>query len=245
MKRKTTSPAVEPPQQGRTPGHLGTMVRSTPLRKKTKPHNLRSYGSSKQSSMKIASALSCLNGSSSRTSHTHLAEVSANGLEKCIDRSLETGSLSSPSAVSLERVRTSWRHQCCYEICPNHRTPKRDAFETRCRLYSKWRQFNRPRARPLDVDEQPRRSVRIRPRTKRMCRSIGNRPLEGRRQHSSSTTPSTISDDTTHDVTSTRIVAVDVGTRKSAVTTPTAAGGTTATRTGWPRNRWALGCSAE
>ena len=41
------------------PGRLGTMVRSTPSRKKTKPRNLRSYGSSKQNSMKITSALSC------------------------------------------------------------------------------------------------------------------------------------------------------------------------------------------
>ena len=237
--------AVEPLQQGKTPGRLGTTVRSTPLHKKTEPRNLRSYESSKRSSTKIASALSCLNRSSSRTSHTRLAEVSADGLEKYIDRSSETGSLSSPSAVSLERVRTSWRQQCCYAICPNRQTPKRDAFETRCRPCSKWRRFSRPRARPLDVKEQPHRSVMSQPRTKRKCRAISSRPLEGRRQHSSSTTPSTISDDTTHDATSMRIITVDMGTQKSTVTAPTAAGDTTATRTGWPRNRWALGCSAE
>ena len=101
--------AVEPLQQGKTPGRLGMTVKSTPLHKKTEPRNLRSYESSKRSSTKIASALSCLNRSSSRTSHTRLAEVSADGLEKYIDRSSETGSLSSPSAVSLERARTSWR----------------------------------------------------------------------------------------------------------------------------------------
>ena len=195
--------------------------------------------------MKIANALSCLNRSSSKTNHTHLAEVSVDGLERCIDRSLETGSPSSPSAVFLERVRTSWRQQCCYATCPNRRTPKRDAFETRCRLCSKWRQFSRPRAQPLDVEERPRRSVLSRPRTKRRCRSISSRPLEGRRQHSSSTTPSTISDDTTHDATSTKIVAVDMGMQKNAVTAPTAAGDTTATMIGWPQNRRALGCSAE
>jgi len=210
------------------------MVRSTPLCKKTEPRNLRSYESSKHSSTKITSALSCLNRSSSRTSHTDLAEVSADGLEKYIDRSSETGSLSSLSAVSLEQVRTSWRQKCCYAICPNRRTPKCDAFETRCSLCSKWRQFSRTRAQPLNVEEQPRRSVMSRPRTKRWCRSISSRPLEGRRQHSSSTTPSTVIDDTTHGATSTRIVAVDVGTQKSAVTAPTAAGDTTATRTGWP-----------
>ena len=79
----------------------------------------------------------------------------------------------------------------------------------------------------------------------RRCRSISSRPLEGRRQHSSSTTPSTISDDTTHDTTSTRIVVVDMGTQKNTVTAPTAVGDTTATRTGWPRNRRALRSSAE
>jgi len=84
-------------------------VRSTPLHKKTEPRNLRSYESSKQSSMRIASALSCLNRSSSRTSRTRLAEVSADGLERYIGGSSEMGNLSSPSAVSLERAKTLWR----------------------------------------------------------------------------------------------------------------------------------------
>ena len=39
------------------PGRLGTTDKSTP-HKRTKPRNLRSYGSSEQSSMRIASALS-------------------------------------------------------------------------------------------------------------------------------------------------------------------------------------------
>ena len=125
-RHKTPLPTVEPLQQGRTPGNDGQV---NPLCKKKKPRNLRSYGSSKKSSMKIASALSCLNRSLSRISHTRQAEVSADGLQKYIDRSSETGSLSSPSAVSLEQARTSWRQQCCHAICPNHRTPKRDAFE--------------------------------------------------------------------------------------------------------------------
>jgi len=49
----------------------------------------------------------------------------------------------------------------------------------------------------------------------------------------------------THNTTSTNIVAIDMGMQRSAVTAPTAAGDTTATRTGWPRNRQALACSAE
>jgi len=46
--------------------------------------NFCSYESSKQSSTKIGSALSYLNRSSSRTSHTRLAEVSVDGLKKYI-----------------------------------------------------------------------------------------------------------------------------------------------------------------
>jgi len=189
--------------------------------------------------------LFCLNKSSSRTSLTRPAEVSADGLERYIGRSSETESLSSPSAVSLERARTSWQRQCCYAICPNRRTPKSDAFKTRYILCSRWWQFSRPKARPLDVEERPQKSVMSRPRTKRRCWSISSRPLEGKRQHSSSTTPLTTNDDTMHDVTSTRTVTVGMGTWNSAVTVPTAAGDTTATWTGWPQNCRALGCSAE
>ena len=53
MKHMTPLPAVEPVQQGKTPGCLGTTVRSTPRRRRTLPRNLRSYGSSEQSLMKI------------------------------------------------------------------------------------------------------------------------------------------------------------------------------------------------
>ena len=221
------------------------MVRSTPLRKKTKLRNLRSYGSSKQSSMKIASALSCSSRSSSRTNHTRLAEVPADGLEKYSDRLLGMGNWSNPSAASPEQARTSWQRQCCYERCLNLPTPKRGEFKTRCRLCSKWQRFSRPRSRALDVEEQPRISVMSQPRTKRRYQSISSRPLEGRRQRFSSTTPSIINGDTTHDATSMSIIAVDMGMQRSVVTAPTAAGGTTATRTGWPRNRRALACSAE
>ena len=87
------------------------MVRSTPRRRKTKPRNLRSYGSSKQSSTKIASALSSSRRSSSRTNHTRLAEVPADELERYIDRSSGMGNQSNPSAASPEQARTSWRQQ--------------------------------------------------------------------------------------------------------------------------------------
>jgi len=131
--------AVEPPRHEKTPGRLGMTVKSTPLHKKTEPRKLRSYESSRQSLTRIASALFYLSRSSRSTCLTRLVEVSVDGLKRYIGRSSETERLSSPSAVSLGRARTSWRQQCCCAICPNHQTPKRDAFETRCRLCSKWR----------------------------------------------------------------------------------------------------------
>ena len=156
------------------------MDKSTPRRRKTEPRNSRSYRSSKRSSTKIASASSCSNRFSSRTNHTHLAEVSADGPEKCIDRSSETRSRSSPSAASPERARTSSRQQCCSTTCLIPRTPRRGEFKTRCRLCSKWRQFSRPRAQPLDVEEQRRKSVRSQPRTKKEVSVHQQPPLEGK-----------------------------------------------------------------
>ena len=161
--------------------------------------------------MKIASTLSSSSTPSSRTNHTRMAEVPADGLEKYIDRLSGTGNQNNPSATSLERARTSWRRRCCYVTCLNPQTPKRGEFKTRCRLCFKWWQFSRPRAHPLDVEEQPRRGLTSRSETKRRCRSISNHPLEERGQRLSKTTPSIINGDTTHDTTSTNIVAVDMG----------------------------------
>jgi len=59
MKHKTLLLAVEPLQQGKTPGRLGTTVKSTPLRKKTEPRKLRNYESSRQSLTRIMSAFFC------------------------------------------------------------------------------------------------------------------------------------------------------------------------------------------
>jgi len=187
------------------------MVRSTPHRRKTKQSNLRSYGSSKQSSTTIASTLSSSSRSSSRTNHTRLAEAPVDELERYVDRSSGMGNQSNPSATSPEQARTSWQQQCCYVTCLNPRTPKRGEFETRCRLCFKWRLSNRLRAHPLDTEEQPSRDVMSRPETRRRCRSISNHPLEERGQRLSKTTPSIINGDTTHDTTSTSIVTVDMG----------------------------------
>jgi len=94
--------AVEPLQQGKTPGRLGMTVMLTPLHKKTEPRNMRSCESSRQNSTKIVSASSYPSKSLSRTCHTPLAEVPAEGLERCIDKSSQTGSQSHLSGASLE-----------------------------------------------------------------------------------------------------------------------------------------------
>ena len=234
--------AVEPLHQGKTPGRLGTTDRSTHHRKKTEPRNLRSCESSRQNLMRIVIASSCSSRSWSRTCLTYLADVSAKGLERCTDRSSETGSRNNPSAASLVRARTLWQRRCCYITCSTPQTPKHGASETRCRLYSRWRQFSKRKARSLDVEGRPRKSAMSQPRTKRRYQSISSRPLEVKRPRSSST--STTIDDTTHDAILKKIVAVRMGTRKNAVTAPIVAGGTTAMRTEWPQSHRAHGCSA-
>jgi len=158
--------ASEPLQRGKTPGRLGMTVRSTHCHKKTEPRKSRSYESSRQSLTRIASALFCLSKSSSRIYLTRLAEVSADELERYTGKSSETQSLSSLSAVSLERDRTLWQQQCCCETCRSCRTPKRGASETRCRPCSRWRQFSRQKARLLDVEEWPLKSAKSQPKMK-------------------------------------------------------------------------------
>jgi hypothetical protein len=69
-----------------------------------------------------------------------------------------------------------WQRRCCCATCPSRRTPKHDASETRCRLCSRWRQFSRPKARLLDVEERPPKSTMSQPKTKTRCRSISSHP---------------------------------------------------------------------
>jgi len=218
------------------------MVRSTHLRKKTEPRKLRNYNSSRQSLTRTVSALSCLSRSSSRTCLTRPVEVSADELERCTDKSSETQSQSNLSAVSLEQDRTLWRQQYCYATCPSPRTPRRGASEMRYKPCSRWQRFSKQKARPLDVEEWPLKSAMSQPKMKGRCPFISSHPLEEERPRSFS--PSTISVDTTRDATLKRIDAVGTGTRRSAVTAPIAAGGTTAMRTGWPRSHQAHGYSA-
>jgi len=98
-------PAVELLQQEKTPGCLGTTDKSTQFHRKTGPRNLRSYDSSRQSLTRIVSASSYSSKSLSKTCLTRLAEVSVDELERYTDKSSETQSQSSPSAVSLEQAR--------------------------------------------------------------------------------------------------------------------------------------------
>ena len=132
---------------------------STLRLRKTKPRNLRSYESSKQSLMMIASASPSSSGPSRRTHHTRMAEVHVGELKKCTGRSSETWNLNSLSAISLEQARMLWRQPCYNVTCLNPRTPKHDAFETRCKLCFRWRQLSKVKARPLDVEGRSRRST--------------------------------------------------------------------------------------
>ena len=159
--------AVEPLQHGKTPGRLGTTDRSTHHHKKTEPHYLRSCESSRQNLMRTVRASSCSSRSLSRTCHTLLAEVSAEGLERCTDGSSGTGSQNHPSAASLGQARMFWRQRCCHATCRSPQTPKHGASETRCKLYSRWQQFSKQRARPPDVEGRPQKSAMSQPRTKR------------------------------------------------------------------------------
>ena len=172
-------------------------------------------------------------------------EARAVALEKCTSKSLGRRSQSHLSTASLEQARTSWRQPCCCVTCLNPRTPKRGAFETRCRIYFKWRQLSKPRAQPLDVEGQSRRNTSSQPETKGRCRSIKDHPLEEEKRRPSKSTSSIINGDTSLDMTSTSIVAVDMGMQRSAATAPTAADDTIATKTGWPQNHQALESSVE
>ena len=154
-------------------------------------------------------------------------------LERCLDRSSETSSQSRSLVASLERARMSWRQPCCYVTCLSPQTPRHDAFETRCRVCSTWRQPNKLRAQPLDVEGQPRRSASSRPETRGRYRFIRSRRLEARKQCPSRSASSTIEDSMTLDMTSTSIDAADTGTLRSGATVLTAADVTTVMRTGW------------
>jgi len=88
------------------------------------------------------------------------------------------------------------------------------------------------KAQILDDEELPLKSAMSHPKTKKRYQSINYHPLKEERPRSFS--PSTISVDTTRGMTSKRIDAASMGTRKSAVTAHIVAGNTTATRTEWP-----------
>ena len=102
-------------------------------------------------------------------------------LETCTDRSLGIRSLNRSSAGSLELVRTSWQQPCYYTTCLSPQTPRRDAFETRCRVCSTWRQLNKQRARPLDIKGRPQKSIPSQLKTRGGCLFTKNHHLKARR----------------------------------------------------------------
>ena len=133
----------------------------------------------------------------------------------------------------LELVRTLWQRPCCYATCLSPPTPRRDAFETRCRVCSTWRQPSKLRAQPLDIAGRPQKSTVSRPETRGRYQFIRSRHLEARKRRLSRSASSTIEDHTMLDLTSTSIDAADIGTMRSGATAPTAVDTMIATKTGW------------
>ena len=133
--------------------------KSTSHPKMTKLRNLRNCENLRPSLMRITSASLNLSGLSSETNHIRTAGARVVVLEKCISRSSGMRSQSHPSVASLGRARTSWQRPCCYITCLSLQTPRHGAFEMRYRVCSTWRQHNKPRAWPLDVEGQPQKNV--------------------------------------------------------------------------------------
>ena len=206
---------------------------STLRRRTTKLRSSHNYGSSKPSSTKTASALLSSSRPSSETNRIRTPKARAVALERCTVKSSGTRSQSHLSAASHERARMSWQQPCYCVACLNLPTPRRGAFETRCRLCSKWRQPNKPKARLLGVEGQPQRNTSSQPETRRKCRSIKDHPLEEERPCPSKSASSIINGDTTLDMTSMSIAAAGMGMQRSAATAPTAVDDTTVTRTEW------------
>jgi len=101
----------------------------------------------------------------------------------------------------------------------------------RCRVCSTWRQHNKPKAQPLDVEGQLQKSASSQPETRGRCQFIKNHPLEVGKRRLSRSASSTIEGSTTHDMTSTSTTAADLGMRRNAVTAPTMVDVTIAPRT--------------
>ena len=149
-------------------------------------------------------------------------------------------SLNRSSAVFLELVITLWRQPCCYATCLSPRTPRRDTFEMRCKVYSMWRQLSKQRARPLDIEGWPEKSTLSHLKTRGRCLFTKNRHLQARRRCRSRSASSTIESLATLDATSTSIDAANTVTLRNGATAPITADAMIATRTGWLQSHRAL-----
>ena len=137
---------------------------STLRRRTTKLRSSHNYGSSKPSSTKTASALLSSSRPSSETNRIRTPKARAVALERCIVKSSGTRSQSHLSAASPEQARMSWWQPCCCVTCLSLPIPRLGAFETWCRLCSKWRQPNRPKARLLGIGVCHRETCRAGPK---------------------------------------------------------------------------------
>ena len=150
----------------RTPGNDGQVG---PHLGMTKLRTLCSCVSSRPSLTRIASASPNSSGLSSETNCTPTAGAHVVVLKRCTNRSSGTRSQSHSSAASLEQARTLWQQPCCYVTCLSLQTPRHNAFEMRCRVCSTWRQHNKPKAQPLDVEGQLQKSASSQPETRGRC----------------------------------------------------------------------------
>jgi hypothetical protein len=98
-------------------------------------------------------------------------------------------------------------------------------------VYSTWRQHNKPRAQPLDVEGQPQKNVLSQPETRGRCWFIKDHPLEVGKWRLSRSAALTIEGSTTHDMTSTITAAEDMGTWRNVAIALTTVGVTIATKT--------------
>ena len=225
----------------RTPGNDGQV---DPHLRTIKLRNLRNCESSRQSLTRIASVSPNSSGLSCETNRTRTAGGSVVVLERYINRSSGMRSQSHSSAASLEPARTSWKQPCCYVTCLSLQTPRHDAFETRCRVCSTWRPYNKPRAQPVDVEGRPQKNALSQPGTRGRHQFITGHPLEVGKWCPSRSASSTIEGNTTLDMTSTSTAAAGTGTSRNTATALTVVDVTIATRTRWLQSHQALESSA-
>ena len=103
----------------------------------------------------------------------------------------------------------------------------------RYRVCSTWRQHNKPKAQPLNIEGRLRKNALSQPETKGRCQFIENHPLEVGKWCPSRSASSTIKRSMMLNMTSMNIATADMGMQRNTVTALTTVGVTTVTKTEW------------